>query len=72
MELLGIDSDIIHPEAASALGLCLRPPTVVRGLRVSSTLGLVSTAEKGTKEEEKMQGEQHGGKGKSRVWEPKL
>lgn len=55
--------------ASDLLGLpsCLPhlPPTLVPDPRVTGLLGLVSTAEEGTEEDEKMQAEKDGGKGKS-------
>lgn len=51
----------------SGLPSCLLhlPPTLVPDPRVTGLLGLVSTAEEGTEEDEKMQAEKDGGKGKS-------
>lgn len=80
VELLGMDKVHLYPlEAAYHLrslpqtsGLCglpsslpHPPPTLVLDQRVTGLLGLVSTAEEGTEDEEKMQEEKDRGKGKS-------
>lgn len=62
---MGIDKGHVYTlRLLAALGPCLRPPTVELDQRVTGLLGLVSTAEKGTEEEEKMQDEKDRGKGK--------